>query len=198
MSGPRFAVSSQRVLGIFTCYEVAHAPDARNRSVASAPHLFKPFLLGAAQEAEGVPACCQRLLYSGRQLLDGATLADCDVQQEATLHLVLRLRGGKGGFGALLRGAGRGAQSDNQDAMRDLCGRRLRHTNADKKLKVRVWTVRRKFNEALFLCVCHGRHEKGRACKSVAPSAMELLGNLVLLRFVIACSVASCRSRLVR
>ena len=90
-----------------------------------------------------MPACCQRLLYAGRQLLDEATLADSNVQQEATLHLVLRLRGGKGGFGALLRGAGRGAQTDNQDAMRDLSGRRLRHINADKKLKVRNGLCRR-------------------------------------------------------
>ncbi|KAK9819052.1 hypothetical protein WJX81_003363 [Elliptochloris bilobata] len=87
------------------------------------------------QDAEGVPTSNQRLFFSGRQLQDGRTLADSGVGPEATLHLVLRLRGGKGGFGALLRGAGRAAQSDNQDAMRDLSGRRLRHVNADKKLQ---------------------------------------------------------------
>ena len=33
-------------------------------------------------------------LYHGRQLVDDHTLADCNVQNENTLHLVLRLRGG--------------------------------------------------------------------------------------------------------
>ena len=37
------------------------------------------------------------------------------------MSLVLRLRGGKGGFGALLRGLGRdGSKTTNNDAMRDL------------------------------------------------------------------------------
>jgi hypothetical protein len=72
----------------------------------------------------GTPAGLQRLLYGGRQLVDAATLQASRVENGATLHLVLRLRGGKGGFGALLRGAGRAAQTDNQDACRDLTGRR--------------------------------------------------------------------------
>jgi hypothetical protein len=48
----------------------------------------------------------------------------------------MRLCGGKGGFGALLRGQGRdGKITDNFDAMRDLSGRRIRHVEAEKKLQ---------------------------------------------------------------
>lgn len=80
----------------------------------------------------GVPADTQRLICCGKQLSDEQQLGNT-CRDGNTIHITASLRGGKGGFGALLRNAGRARNTDNFDACRTLDGRRMRDVEAEKK-----------------------------------------------------------------
>ncbi|KAB1219612.1 hypothetical protein CJ030_MR3G011128 [Morella rubra] len=88
-----------------------------------------------------IPSRHQRLVTGGLRHISDDSIISCPDDGVAifpTVHLLLRLVGGKGGFGSLLRGAATKAgqkKTNNFDACRDMSGRRLRHVNAEKKLE---------------------------------------------------------------
>ncbi|KXZ56277.1 hypothetical protein GPECTOR_1g242 [Gonium pectorale] len=124
------------------------------------------------QEVEGVPSCWQGLVWRGRQLQDDRSLHSYGIEPHSTLHLVLRLRGGKGGFGALLRGLGRdGSKTTNDDAMRDLQGRRMRHSNAEAKLK--EWEAKAKERELEKIALQHIKQQE-RLARREAENKVEV------------------------
>lgn len=84
-------------------------------------------------DLEGIPPCLLRLTSDGRELHEESSTT---LVRGKSVAVQLRLEGGKGGFGAMLRTAGaRGVKTTNFDACRDLNGRRLRHVNAEAQLR---------------------------------------------------------------
>lgn len=68
------------------------------------PHDTVLSVKAKVQEKENIPTDRQWLIYASKQLEDNQTLSNCDIRNESTLTLVLRLYGGMHVFVRTLTG----------------------------------------------------------------------------------------------
>lgn len=140
---------------------IAQVPNNNPRFLPLAPEVFCGGVTETLQAVNdiivdsfglGLVADGFRVLFQDRDLDEASApelLKEIQNGKVCSVRVQYRLRGGKGGFGSLLKTLGKKQKkkTTNYDSCRDLGGRRLRHSKAVERIK--KWLTEKKAAEEL-------------------------------------------------
>ena len=131
-----------------------------------------------------IPQDHQRIIFNGKQIHRNTEEVILNDKIPSFVDIRLRIVGGKGGFGSLLRGGQPGTQkkkNTNYGACRDLNGRRIRHVKQEEELA--------KWNKEQEEAKNNGKPTKSKTDKLPTVEVEDLVTETSLISEMVASSV---------